>query len=285
MKKSLRYLSLVICLFSSGSFAQQVTIGTGTMLSVFSPICMSRDYSVYEIIYLSTDINTSGIITHFAFERSDGSHTAPIQNVSLFMKTTTDNSLANSLYSEAGYQLVYQGAWPNDSGAGWREVMLSQPFSYDGTSNLQVLVLKHYEPAVANTPVAPRWIYTNISPSPDRARRYYGNIAVDSTTSLTSTEYSANARLTFGSVSVAELHPASVSAFPNPVMDDLSILLNSQEAEGSASFELYDLNGTMLKKEFFTGELRVTLEGLARGMYIYRIITGTGVHTVRLLKQ
>jgi hypothetical protein len=246
---------------------------------------MSRDYSVYEIIYLSTDINTSGMITHFAFERSDGSHTAPVQNVSLFMKTTTDNSLTNSLYSEAGYQLVYQGAWPNDSGAGWREVILSQPFSYDVTGNLQVLVLKHYEPAVANTPVAPRWVYTNVIPSPDRARRYFGNVAVDSTTSLTSTEYSANARLTFGAVSVAEIHPSSVSAFPNPVMDDLNILLNSKDAAGSASFELYDLNGSMLKKEFFTRELSVSLNGLARGMYIYKIITGTEVHTSKLLKQ
>jgi len=285
MTKSLRYISLVLCLFSSGSFAQQVTIGTDNTLSVFSPICMSRDYSVYEIIYLSTDINTSGMITHFAFERSDGSHIAPVQNVSLFMKTTTDNSLTNSLYSEAGYQLVYQGAWPNDSGAGWREVILSQPFSYDGTSNLQVLAVKHYEPAVANTPVAPRWFYTNIAPSPDRARRYYGNIAIDSTTSLTSTEYSANARLTFGSVSVAEIHPSSVSAFPNPVMDELNIVLKSKEAAGSASFELFDLNGSMLKKDFFTGELIVSLKGLARGVYVYRIITRTGVHTSKLLKQ
>ncbi len=270
-------------LVSSTTEAQQIEIGNDSTISVFSPICRSRDYSVYEIIYLSSDINITGNITAFAFERHDGSNVDPIQNMSLYMMHTSATSLANSNYSHAGYQLVYQGAWPNDAGSGWREVVLSTPFSYDGTSNLQVLAVKGYEAAVANQPVAPRWRYTNIVPAPDRARRYYGNVAIDSLTALTTIEYSANARLTFGPVGVKELTSSPVSVFPNPVRDVLSINIHANAESENFIFELMDFSGRLVSGQSINGSVKIPVSHLPDGIYYYMLRSDDAIWSEKLI--
>src|SRR5687768_17263260 len=170
-------LSLVICLLFDSARAQIVEVGQGTQISVFSPLCRTRDYCVYEIIYLASDISASGVISRFGFEREDGTNTDSIENVSIYMKQTALTQLQSATYSDTGYTLVFSGSFPNDAGSGWRTVTLNQPFAYDGISNLMVLTVKGYQPAIANTPVTPRWLYTDILPDPDRARRYFGNVA------------------------------------------------------------------------------------------------------------
>ncbi len=268
-----RYYSLLISffLFSICTEAQQIIVGSGTGLSVFSPICRNRDYSAYEIIYLSSDINASGVISDLAFQRADGENVDPIQNVSVFMKQTSDVQLSNTTYSEAGYQLVYQGSWPNDSGPGWREVPLTTPFNYDGLSNLQVLTVKGYEAAVANTPVTPRWYYTDITPAPNRARRYYGSVPIDSATAMTSINYSSNARLNFNSVGLREISDSPVSIYPNPAKDHLFIRFRDNTASENPVFEMYDVSGRLMYRETLSGDAEISLKTLSPGLYIYTL--------------
>lgn len=262
---------LLLLLNYPGAEAQQVTIGTGTTLSVFSPICRSRDYSVYEIIYLNTEIGMSGNITDLAFYRSDGTDVDPIENVSLFMKHTTDAQLTSGNYSENGYQLVYQGVWPNDVGDGWREVSFSSPFVYDSTNNLQVLVLKGFQTAAANTPVAPRWTYTSNSTGSNRARRYYDNTAVDSTTMLTTINFNANVRLNFGSVGLTEITNENVIVFPNPAQDKLFVNVGNNALAGVIEFSLYDHLGRMVHSEDLRINSSVELGNYSRGIYFYTL--------------
>ncbi len=290
IKKHASYLKYCFALFMSAitfspAEAQQVEVGTGTTVSVFSPICRTRDYSVYEIIYLNTELNISGSITDFAFHRSDGTDVDPIQDVSLFMKHATDSLLPAGTYSETGFQLVYQGNWPNDTGDGWREVVLSNPFVYDGVSNLQVLVKKGYQASVANPPVTPRWYYTNNGTGSNRARRYMDNMAIDSATSLTSINFNANARFTFGTVGVREIGNIPVSVFPNPASEFLSINLNSTWKSEDLSFELIDFGGRIVHVQSIDENMNIPISHLAPGIYFYSLRSRDSVWSEKLIIQ
>jgi hypothetical protein len=288
MKKIFLIILIAFSCLSSVTLAQQVVVGQGTGLSIFSPLCRTKDYSVYEIIYLSSDIGVSGIIKNIAFYRADGSNTDPFDSVSIYMKHTSDSLLLASNYSEAGYTLVYSGTFPNDSGAGWRDVALDNPFAYDGINNLMVLTVKKYQPAVANTPVAPRWYYTNISPASDRARRYYDNNPINSSTALTTINFSANARLDFGSVGIREIGNSSIEIFPNPADNKFTVSLFSPER--NAKLFLYDYQGRIAYQSELTsahGQVseEIDVENLKTGIYLVIIESGNKKYSAKVLVE
>lgn len=281
MKLHYRISLLISLLFSllilPASAQTTVNIGTGSAISVFSPLNRTNDYCVYEVIYLSTEINVAGDIISFGFQRHDGTNTDSLENVSIFMKHTTATQLFAGNVDTTGYMLVYNGSFPNDSGAGWRSVLLNNSFSYNNTSNLQVLVVKGYQPAIANTPVTPRWIYTNISPSPARARRYYGNNPINLSTNLSTVTYSANATLTFLTTGTVEIYPATVTVFPNPSPGQVTF--RNSRGWHSHTLRLYNTLGALVVEKSLTGTSELTLDHLPRGQYFYSIETpekGTG---------
>lgn len=276
-----RLILLVIALLSfSDAFCQPIMVGSGSSLSVFSPICRSRDYSVYEIIYLSTDIGMSGTINSIGFQRSDGENTDPIDSVSIFCKHTALTSLGNSTFIDTGYTLVYAGAFPNDSGAGWRTVPLQTPFSYNQLSNLMVLVVKGYQPAVANTPIATRWLYTNTSPDPDRARRYYGNDPVTDSTVLTSTNFSSNILLDFGTLGVKEIGQKQLHIYPNPATNFLHVEI---ALSMTAEIGLFNAMGEeVLPRNSYSfvdsGVQDIDISGLPSGIYTVEVKSGAEIY-------
>jgi len=276
MKKFYTNTLLFILSLTGISNAQQIIVGTGTALSVFSPINRSNDYSVYEIIYLTSEINASGMISKFAFERADGTEVGPIENVDIYMQNTSNNSFSNGNYSNAGYTLVYSGSFPNDSGPGWREVTLDNPFMYDGINNLAVLTVKGYQPKVANTPVTPRWYYT-LNSSTDRARRYYGNDSITSATSLTTLNFNSNARLDFGTVGIREIIPGTNSVYPNPSSGSVNFNLPTM----TNKVLIYNSNGQMISELFRNNSSDYIVENLKPGIYFYEFIDESGTNAVR----
>jgi hypothetical protein len=277
----------IICLIALPVKSQQIIVGNGTAISVFSPINRSNDYCVYEVIYLASEINMPGEITHLAFQRVDGTDTALIQNVNIYMMHTAQSQLGASTFDTTGYTLVYSGTFPNDAGSGWREVQLTTPFQYNGTDNLQVLVYKGYQPAVANTPVTVRWYYTNISPSAARARRYYGNTAIDNTTSLSTTTFTSNVRLTFNiGTEVIDIIPRELNLFPNPATNQLTIY-NLPAATNELC--IYDLTGrkilTCSNWNKTDAIVETDISDLSPGIYFVKIKTHFGEQVSRFIKQ
>ena len=65
------FISAIILFPVAVKSQQEVIVGNGTAISVFSPINRTNDYCVYEVIYLASDISFAGNITHLAFERVD----------------------------------------------------------------------------------------------------------------------------------------------------------------------------------------------------------------------
>ena len=143
----------------------EVTIGTGTNTQTY-PLNRFYSYSVHESIYLASEIGMGGKIKNIAFYKNSGNNTDPIENVKIYMKHSTQSSLASGTYSTSGYTLVYDNSFPNDSISGWKEVELNPQFEYNGTSNLGILIIKGYQDW---TSYFPNWRYTTASPA--RARQ------------------------------------------------------------------------------------------------------------------
>jgi hypothetical protein len=281
----IRCITLVSALFLVQiSSAQQVILGTGTGISVFSPIDRHRDYSVYEVIYLQSAINMAGPISGLEVSRVDGSNTDSIENVRLYMKHTSATSLTNANYDTTGYSLVFTGSFPNDAGTGWRGVQLDSVFVYDNISNLQVLIVKDYQPAIANTPVTPRWYYTSTTVA--RARRYYGYNPITTSTPLTTTLYSSNVRLTFNNVSVVELiERGSFSVYPNPSRDIFNITIPLEITEISLS--ILNVRGEVVYENTSSGDQQFSTPRLASGMYLLRLtnLEKREVYSTRLIVE
>ena len=269
--KRVLFLIGITILLSVSSYSQTVIIGNGTLISVFSPLNRTNDYCVYEIIYPATQIGLNGPVTALAFQRHDGTNVDSIENVSIYMKHTSATQIASGNYDTSGYTLVYYGSFPNDAGAGWREVALNGAFSYDGINNLQVLVSKGYQPAVANTPVTPRWIYDNINPTPARARRYYGDIAISSSTALTATQYSCNARLTFGVTGIAEIYSGQLSVYPNPSSGEINFHID--ENAGDSELIIFNSAGQEVFRNMVSEDEIISFNTRNSGVYNY-MLTG-----------
>jgi hypothetical protein len=281
--KKIYLSSLIILLFSTDLNAQQIIVGTGTGPSLYTPISRRADYSVCETIYNSSDIGISGVISHLAFERLDGTDEADIDSVTIYMKQSGQTMLVDTAFSTANYQQVYFGKFPN-AGTGWQEVALDVPFNYSNTSNLMVLVLKGYQPAVANTPVAVRWLYGTVSSN--QSRRYYGPVPITASTTLTGINFTANVRLTFGSVGVAEIRGDQLQVFPNPANDYLTVTMPTQET--SVLISLYDLQGRLVISkisEAASGRMSedVSLQSLAPGVYNLTVQAGFKIYRERLV--
>ncbi|MDR1459970.1 MAG: T9SS type A sorting domain-containing protein, partial [Bacteroidales bacterium] len=64
---------------------------------------------------------------------------------------------------------------------------------------------------------------------------------------------------------------SSIAIYPNPATDNIYITL--PENVRSAFFTLYDLQGKELIKQEVSNQDRVAVNGLASGIYIYKIKT------------
>ena len=116
-------------------------------------------------------------------------------------------------------------------------------------------------------PVAVRWLYNNATGTPIHARRYTGTDSITMNTSLTTINFYANARLTFGSVGVAEISDSPVSIYPNPASERLNIQIESNKNSSRLTFEIYDITGKLCYSEMLHQSTCVNLTNLSTGIY------------------
>jgi hypothetical protein len=166
-----------------------ITIGTGTTATSLYPMYCYYAYSVSEGIYLQSEIGYFGNITNLAYYKNSGTSSTPIENVAIFLKHTTETSVATGAYDTTGYTLVYVGTFPNDATPGWMDVTLSNPFAYNNMDNLKILIIKG-PPNIASG--YPSWRYSSTSPT---NLNRYGYNASALPTSLTQTTSRPNVRI------------------------------------------------------------------------------------------
>lgn len=152
----------ITCPIGDKSIKGYQIVGTGTSTDNTMPIHYDLT-AASEFIYASTEMGSAKDITKLAFYKGSGNNTTQEpQNVSIYMKNTSISTLASGSYSLTGYTLVYNGAFPNNATSGWMEISLITPFTYDGTSNLEVLVSQTIGPNF-QTFQAPNWRYSTVT--------------------------------------------------------------------------------------------------------------------------
>lgn len=144
-----------------------ISIGTGTSSQSY-PLDRYYNYSAHEAIYLASEIAMAGNIKSIGFYKANGGDVNVIEAVSIYLKHTTASTQSNGDYSLDGYTLVFSGNYPNTAESGWMEVDLNNMFSYNGTQNLSMLVVKGYQQWINNYP---NWTYTSTATARVRQNR------------------------------------------------------------------------------------------------------------------
>jgi hypothetical protein len=143
--KNLWLKSLLICfLFLTGSlsFAQTVTIGTGTATSSSLPIYSCYDYNYSQQIYTAAQIGQAGTINKIRFYYNNaGTSITQWDNWTVFVGQTTKTSFTSDTdwVPLASMSQVFSGTITPVAG-NWFDINFTTPFVYNGTSNLVVAV-------------------------------------------------------------------------------------------------------------------------------------------------
>ena len=204
-----------------------ITIGTGTSSSSYYPMYCYNAYSVTEAIYLQSDINFYGFINNIAYYKNSGTAIIPIENVRIYMKHTTETSLATGAYDTTGFTCVFSGTFPNGVTSGWLSIELDEPFLYNNSDNLDMMIIKG-PPNIASG--YPSWRYTSTSPN---YMNRYGYSTSTWPTSLTRTTSRPNIRFTFSpsqppstDIGVHAIHYPQARHFVNTLLTPVARVKN-----------------------------------------------------------
>lgn len=146
----------------------QFTVGSGTVDNQNGPLYAPFFYGAHEMIYLASEIGTGAKeLNKIAFFKASGTNVIDnYNNVTIYLKNTTDAVLGSASVSYVGYTQVYNGVFPNNITTGWLDVAFTSPFLWDGTSNIGVLVIQNKPPT--NWANFPSWRNTTTIPQKSR---------------------------------------------------------------------------------------------------------------------
>lgn len=132
-------ITLIVILITSTCYSQTtVTIGSGTSTSEKYPFNGNYNYGWSNVIYLASEINTSGDITKLSFYVGNSPSNFTMNNQRIMMKHTTATGFSNSNQPDTStYTVVFSGSITYN-GSGWKDITLTTPFAYNGTDNLDV---------------------------------------------------------------------------------------------------------------------------------------------------
>ncbi|MCE1189760.1 MAG: fibronectin type III domain-containing protein, partial [Ignavibacteria bacterium] len=128
-----------------------LTVGTGVLTQAY-PMHRNYNYSTWEGIYLQSEVGTAKVISKIGFTKSSGTDVTGIQSVQVYLKHTSGSTLAAGQYSLSGYTQVFNGSFTNNAASGLMEVSLDKSFYYNGTDNLQVLIVKGNQAYISTYP-------------------------------------------------------------------------------------------------------------------------------------
>jgi len=184
MKKitTAKLLAAFCALLLSVNLKSQTTVTIGDMntqyISEKYPFDNYYNYSWSNVIYLSSEIGQGGKITQIAFYVYQG-NSISMASQKILMRETSATGYTSSTYpGESGFTTVFNGTISyNFSGtSGWQVITLSTPFTYSGTSNLEVLFENNSGAYTNNF----EYFYTTSGYASNRVRRDYNDASFPS---------------------------------------------------------------------------------------------------------
>ena len=196
-KKSLLLLLLMAMFAPLAANAQTVTIGTGTSAHNSAPIANYYNYSLAEMLFTSAEIGTTDVNTILSLGFEGAAASSKTYGITVYMKNVdaTSFTAANDYIQVAESDVVYTGSIKPESG--WNTIDLAEPFAYDNTKSLLVVVNKTSGGYDGSTSI---WKYTSTS-SPYMMLYAQNDGSSYNPTTLTSLAINAerpNVQLTFG---------------------------------------------------------------------------------------
>ena len=127
------------CAMIDPLLSDTVQIGNGTNTSYYIPLNNFYNYSYTQQLVLASEMNGAMNISGIDFDYAYSSPSTVKTDVSIYMANVSQSSLSSSFvpYSSS-FTLVYTG--PMNCTQGWNHFEFDTPFSYDGTSNLLIVV-------------------------------------------------------------------------------------------------------------------------------------------------
>ncbi|HNX00491.1 MAG TPA: choice-of-anchor J domain-containing protein, partial [Candidatus Cloacimonadota bacterium] len=124
-----------------------VEVGNGTLVNLSLPVEPYYNYSFSQTLYMQSELNQPNSRITSIFYKYDGSD-AWADSVWIYMGLTTRTEFTGTTDYVPADQLtlVYQGLLTVPATAGWVEVPLQVPFTYDNASNLVVCVDRDMPP-------------------------------------------------------------------------------------------------------------------------------------------
>ena len=137
------YLTVSAAGTITGNFSEigVVTIGSGTSTSTVVPTYVRDKYSLTQQIFTSSEIGTGACkITHIGFYSATNTTS---RNLVIYMQHTNKSSFSSGSdwVAQSNDNIVFSsGTNVSFSSDSWSTIELTEPFEYDGTSNLLVTV-------------------------------------------------------------------------------------------------------------------------------------------------
>lgn len=123
---------------ASASVPYTATIGTGTTANSYVPLYGYYDYSWSSAIYKAADIGSAMKITSLWYYVANSPNNYTTNNQKVYLKHITANTYSSNAHPDfSSMQSVFEGTivW---SGGGWKQIVLTTPFNYNGVDNLEV---------------------------------------------------------------------------------------------------------------------------------------------------
>lgn len=141
MKNLVILLVCCLAMFPNPVNSQEVTIGKENhFIDVFQK---DQKYSYTQAIYKQEWIHAGGTINKIAY--SLGSSEGPVYQVAIYMGHTSKEAFEDGIFNEDWVPFenlikVYEGTLTFPTTAGWFEINLQTPFSYNNTDNLVIAI-------------------------------------------------------------------------------------------------------------------------------------------------
>jgi hypothetical protein len=165
MKKQSLTILLLISLSAILS-AQSIVIGTGTSTTYNLPTEGNWGYSWCKMIFTASELTSAGMpagfnITSLGYDVANNPSNYTMNNQQIYIRHTSATTQNQSYPGTAGFTQVFSDniTW---NGSGWKTLVLTTPFAWNGTDNLEILYENHDGSWASG---APGFHYTSTSPN------------------------------------------------------------------------------------------------------------------------
>jgi len=277
-----------------GELVDQLNSGVWTASTVNTSTWDAQNMIV-DIDFLDANNGLAASRSGYILRTIDGgTNWDTIPTPGLIMNPLTSVKIINSTLAYAGYESLNAGFGlyiSTDNGLTWQEDMNSATFLYpdfmclhesgNGTVFSGGNSSSMSSGAIFDSPGdGTTWNYSIVDEQINDISSYNDTIVFavgDSGYIVVNQDWGT------ASVNNLELNSVSIEAYPNPIEDELNLILDDDLIAANSRIKVFSISGELLHSEGFSKQ--INLDKLKSGIYLVNIETLHGVITKRIIKQ